>query len=110
MSNKSELLKSGLSSILDRKEKTDVSPDIEQAAEELKEKRKVGRPISVIREGDLKEGLVRATFIVHRSQVDSIKAIAYWSRSSIKDIIGEALSDYIAKYEKKNGKVEPIKK
>ncbi len=48
----------------------------------------------------------RATFVVNSNFLDSIKAIAYWDRLKIKDVINSALNDYILSYEKKNGKVK----
>lgn len=52
----------------------------------------------------------RATFIVNEELLEKLKAIAYWERSLIKDEINKALEDRVAKYEKKNGEVQPIPK
>ncbi len=47
----------------------------------------------------------RATFIVSTEQLDAIKAIAFWERRMLKDILNDALSSYILNYEKNNGKI-----
>jgi hypothetical protein len=36
-----------------------------------------------------------------------MKSIAYWDRVLIKDIMNQAMEDYVAKYEKKNGPINP---
>jgi len=48
-----------------------------------------------------KEEETRATFIVRKDVLEKLKAIAYWERKLIKDIVAEALLDVIAKYESK---------
>lgn len=50
----------------------------------------------------------RATFIVNEEQLDKLKAVAYWERLKIKEVVSRALEDYIKKYEKKNGEVKPL--
>lgn len=79
-------------------------------------KKKAGRPqtstkvtIKSTQEGT-KEGESRATFILKDELVDKAKAIAYWERIMIKDVINLALEEAIAKYEKKNGSIKPIPK
>lgn len=57
-----------------------------------------------------REGETRATFIVSEAQLDKVKAVAYWERLSIKDVIGGAITDYLDKYEKKHGKVKALPK
>lgn len=52
---------------------------------------------------------VRATFIVEADVLDKVKALAYWERKQIKDILDEALNEYLRKYEKKNGTIEPLR-
>jgi len=77
---------------------------------------KRGRPATSTREitkssqEGTKEGETRATFIVKEELVDKLKAIAYWDRMKIKDVIASALEDAVAKYEKKNGEIKPIPK
>lgn len=77
---------------------------------------KVGRPKTQFKEvtkssqEGTKENETRATFIVNEELLDKLKAIAYWDRVLIKDIINIALKDAIAKHEKKSGEVKPIPK
>ncbi len=56
----------------------------------------------------LKEGETRATFIVQEDALEKIKAIAYWDRKNIKDVLQTALELYISQYESKNGAVPLI--
>lgn len=78
------------------------------------EKPKVGRPVTQFKEITkssqigTKEGEIRATFILEETLVEQLKAIAYWDRLLIKDVVNEALKQAVIKYEKKNGPVEPI--
>ena len=80
------------------------------------EKKKPGRPTTQTKEitkssqEGTKEGEVRATFIVRDEPLDKLKAIAYWDRLLIKDVINTAFIEFIAKYEKKNGAIKPIPK
>ena len=83
---------------------------------EKKEKPKRGRPktqTKVVknssREGT-KENETRATFIVKEELLEKLKAIAYWDRTMIKEVVGTALEDHIKKYERNNGEVKPIPK
>ena len=57
-----------------------------------------------------KENETRATFIVNEELLDKLKAIAYWERVLIKDVVNTALQEAVAKYEKKNGVINPIPK
>lgn len=45
-----------------------------------------------------KENEIRATFIVDETQLEKIKAFAFWYRSSIKNVFHEAIEDYVAKH------------
>ena len=68
----------------------------------------------------LQKGLTRATYIVPQEYADKIRAIAYWEsyrqtveekkmvRVTVTDVASEALGDYVKKYERKHGKIEPI--
>lgn len=55
-----------------------------------------------------KPGETRATFIVSKEILDKLKAMAYWDRMMIKDVVNNALEGAIANYEKKNGVIKPI--
>ena len=77
---------------------------------------KVGRPKTQFKEitkssqEGTKENETRATFIVNEELLDKLKAIAYWDRVLIKDVINTALLDAVTKHEKKNGDIKPIPK
>jgi hypothetical protein len=72
------------------------------------DKPKMGRPVTQTKEitktsqEGTKENETRATFIINEDILDKLKAIAYWDRLLIKEVINEALSNYIDKYEKTN--------
>ena len=80
------------------------------------EKPKRGRPVTQTKElnSSSQEGTkvneTRATFIVNEDLLEKLKAIAYWDRALIKDVINTALEEIVAKYEKKNGVIKPIPK
>ena len=80
------------------------------------EKPKRGRPKTSTREvtkssqEGTKEKETRATFIVNEELLDKLKAIAYWDRKLIKEVVDTALQDRVDKYEKKNGDIKPIPK
>ena len=64
---------------------------------------KLGRPKTNLREITktsqigTKAGETRATFIMNEEQLENIKAIAYWDRVSIKDVLCHAIDDYLSK-------------
>ena len=80
------------------------------------EKPKRGRPVTQTKEitkssqEGTKENETRATFIINEELLDKLKAIAYWDRVLIKDVVNTALQDAVSKYEKKNGAIKPIPK
>lgn len=80
------------------------------------EKPKRGRPKTSTREitkssqEGTKEKETRATFIVNEELLEKLKAIAYWDRKLIKEVVDTALQDRVDKYEKKNGEIKPIPK
>jgi hypothetical protein len=43
----------------------------------------------------LKDGWTRATFILRKDYLDKLKALAYWERKKIKEVIDEALRLYL---------------
>ena len=43
----------------------------------------------------LKDGWIRATFILRKDYLEKLKAIAYWERKRIKEVIDEALRLYL---------------
>ncbi len=80
------------------------------------EKPKRGRPVTQTKEitkssqEGTKENETRATFIINEELLDKLKAIAYWDRVLIKDVVNTALQETVSKYEKKNGDIKPIPK
>jgi hypothetical protein len=77
---------------------------------------KRGRPVTQTKEitkssqEGTKENETRATFIINEELLEKLKAIAYWDRVLIKDVINTALQENVDKYEKKNGEIKPIPK
>jgi len=68
---------------------------------------KKGRPKTVTKEitkssqDGTKEGETRATFIVKEELLEKLKAVAYWERVMLKDILNTILQEYIDKYKVK---------
>jgi hypothetical protein len=91
-------------------------PDREEEAGELADKAKRGRPKTNLREIEKssQEGCkpteTRATFIVNEEELAKIKALAYWERLQIKDVISAALREYVERYEKQSGELKPVPK
>lgn len=85
----------------------DFKGEIDVILGESKTKR--GRPstqskeITKSSEQGTKAGETRATFIVNQSNLDDIKAIAFYERVMIKDAIESALTLFIKDYQRKNG-------
>ena len=48
--------------------------------------------------------------ILNEELLEKLKAIAYWDRVLIKDVINTALQEAVAKHEKKSGEIKPIPK
>jgi hypothetical protein len=80
------------------------------------DKPKRGRPVTQTKEitkssqEGTKEKETRATFIVNEELLEKLKAIAYWDRKLIKEVVDKALQDAIGKYEEKNGDINHIPK
>lgn len=53
-----------------------------------------------------KPGDRRKTYIVNSELAKKIDAIAYWDRISVKDVVNDAFSAKVSKYEKKNGTIK----
>jgi hypothetical protein len=43
----------------------------------------------------LKDGWIRATFILRKDYLEELKALAYWERKKIKEVIDEVLRLYL---------------
>ena len=80
------------------------------------DKPKRGRPVTQTKEvtkssqEGTKENETRATFIVNEDLLEKLKAIAYWDRVLIKDVVNTALQEAIDKYEKITGNIKSIPK
>ena len=62
------------------------------------------RIISTSEKG-LQEGWTRNTFILRRDYLEKIKALAYWERKKVKEVVDGALGSYL-----KGKKIRPIKR
>jgi len=64
--------------------------------------KKRGRPktnfktVSKTSQAGTKENETRATFIVDEAVLESLKTVAHWERSSIKEAVAQALKDYLS--------------
>ena len=105
--------KGGLDSLIGGK--TTSTKKNTAAKAEVVEKRKPGRPRTSTKipkdttEEGTKEGAQRATFIVREDLLEKVKAIAYWDRVKIKDVMDAAMDKHIQAYEKKHGTVKPVR-
>lgn len=80
-----------------------VSDELKEALNRERTKN-VGRPKKGVYspERGTKEDETRATFIVNKKNLRKVKYISLMETRQIKDVIGEALSDYIEKWEQEN--------
>ncbi len=67
-----------------------------------------GRIITKTSQKGTREGDTRATFVVNEELLEKIKALAYWERISIKEVVDRALRDAVDLYEKENGPIKPV--
>lgn len=67
------------------------------------------QPVASVKRG-LKGNDTRATFIVDENLLEKLKAIAYWERLNIKDVINDTFLNFIESFEKQNGEIKPIPK
>lgn len=88
------------------------TPEPKGKGETPQEKRPVGRPrihkhrtTSTSQEG-LRPGLTRMTFIVSEENQEKLKYISYFEKMTIRQILDEAIDDYIAKYESEAGPIQ----
>ncbi len=55
-------------------------------------------------EKGLQEGWTRATFVLRKDYLKKLKAVSYWERKKMKEVVEEALGAYL------NGKrIKPIR-
>ncbi|MES2389887.1 MAG: hypothetical protein V4543_17935 [Bacteroidota bacterium] len=50
----------------------------------------------------------RATFIVNEDLLEKLKAIAYWDRMLIKDVINNALAESVSRYQDRHGEIKAV--
>jgi len=91
MSKKPRLGSDPLSWIKDSRKET---KDSKQSLLSIQSKHNIQSKSKTTKQG-LKEGWVRATFIVREDYVGKLKAVAYWDRKQIKEVIDEALTAYL---------------
>lgn len=65
------------------------------------------QPVSSVKRG-LKAHETRATFIVDEDLLEKLKAVAYWERLNIKEVINDTFQNYVEAYEKAKGTIKPI--
>lgn len=78
-----------------------IDSDLEDKLNKVR-RAKVGRP-KKYDEAERRERENRATFIVSRELVRKVKYISLMDSRLVKDVIADALSEYIAKWETANG-------
>ena len=93
----------GLNSLLGDSQSAETAP---AAAEPKSLKKEITKTSQI----GTKEKETRATFIVNEDLLEKMKALAYWDRVLIKDIINQALEEHITRYEKKNGEIKSMPK
>jgi len=54
-------------------------------------------------EKGLQDGWTRATFILRKEYLRKLKAVSYWDRKKMKEVIDEALGSYL-----KGKKIKPV--
>jgi hypothetical protein len=54
-------------------------------------------------EKGLQDGWTRATFVLRKDYLSKLKAVSYWDRKKMKEVVDEALENYL-----KGKKVKPI--
>lgn len=62
------------------------------------------------RKKGLQQDYTRASFIIREELLEKLKAIAYWERALMKDVVTTMLQVGIEEYEKKHGAIKPIPK
>lgn len=95
--------------ILNRVQAPQVKEETQNTEDKPQDLRQMGRPrnrrTSTSQQG-LRDGLTRMTFIVSQEHQDKLKFISYNERLSIREILDEAIEDYINKYEQVVGPIQ----
>lgn len=79
-----------------------ITPELEEQLNQVR-REKVGRPQKP--RADKERNETRATFVVNPDLIRKIKYIALMDTRLLKDVIGEALTAYIEKWESNNLKI-----
>ena len=58
-------------------------------------------------EKGLQDGWTRATFVLRKDYLSKLKAVSYWDRKKMKEVIDEALGDYLR--EKRMRRLHPYR-
>lgn len=87
----------------DKQTAPDITPEMEDNLQSVR-KRNVGRPKKET-DASGKPLESRATFIVNPEQIRKIKYISLVNGKLLKDVISDALGDYIARWEDENGSI-----
>jgi len=95
---------------MDKKDRIGSDPlswirDTREETGESKQELQTQRVITKSSQEGLKEGWTRATFIVREEHLEKLKALAYWERKQLKELVDEVLSSYL-----KHKKVKPVKR
>jgi hypothetical protein len=99
--------KGGLNTLIGEKT-AQITPEggkefLDTLREETDKVKRVGRPKTQFKEvtkssqQGTKENETRATFIVNEELLDKLKAIAYWDRILVKDVLNTAIQEYVDK-------------
>lgn len=85
-----------------------INTEKEERKEPKQDKRPVGRPRkkSSSCQSGLPEGETRMTFLVSEVHQDKLKYISYRERLSIKQVMRDAIQDYLNKYEEIYGEID----
>ena len=84
-------------------EPANVAPEPPAALPEVDE----NEPVASVKRG-LKRNETRATFIVDENLLEKLKAIAYWERLNIKEVINNMILNYLDTFEKQKGEIKYI--
>lgn len=99
---------SSTSTILNRVQESQNKGETKKEGGESQDLRQAGRPrnrrTSTSQQG-LRDGLTRMTFIVSQEHQDKLKYISYNERLSLREILDEAIEDYLNKYEEQAGPI-----
>jgi len=88
--------------------KKDFKGGLNSLLENKTEPKNSKREITKSSQKGTKDKETRATFIVNESLLDKLKAMAYWDRKLIKEVVDQALQEAVANYEKRNGDIKGI--